>query len=155
MRRKDRAVTQEADLLQILQSCKVCRVAMNTGSYPYIVPMNFGFSYESGTLTLFFHSALEGRKIDLLRADPRVCFEMDCAHSLIISDKACGYGYRFQSIIGEGDMEIVADAEEKMRGLACLMAHQTGRSFTFSPEDVAAVTVLRLRVRQWTGKAHV
>lgn len=71
MRRKDREVTCEADKLAILDECKVCRVALQDEQGLYIVPMNFGYQYESDRLTLYFHSAKSGRKITALQKKRR------------------------------------------------------------------------------------
>ena len=49
----------------------------------YIVPLNFGYTYEEDVLKLYFHSAGEGRKVDALAADPKVAIEMDTDHYLV------------------------------------------------------------------------
>ena len=83
MRRKDREITGRENIEPILQACKVCRVAMTgTDGWPYVIPMNFGYTWDEDGLTLYFHGGVKGKKIDSLKADPRVCFEMDCEEGL-------------------------------------------------------------------------
>ena len=77
MRRKDREITGRENIEPILRACKTCRVAMIADGAPYVVPLNFGYTWDDDGLTLYFHSGLKGKKIDALRADPRVCFELD------------------------------------------------------------------------------
>lgn len=153
MRRGDRAVEQLPDILAILEACKVCRLAMADEGRPYIVPMNFGYGMEEGALHLYLHCAGEGRKLDILRRNPAVCFEVDCEHALIEADEACGYGYAYASVIGEGRVTFVDDSPRKRMALDTLMAHQTGRSgFTYADAQLAAVEVLDVVVETVSGK---
>lgn len=154
MRRKDREVTGINELLQIIGKCKVCRIAMQDKDGIYIVPMNFGFNYENNQLVLFFHSAKEGRKINAMKENKDVCFEMDCEHSLITADVACGYGYSFKSIIGNGSAVFIDDAGEKKAALSELMKHQTGQDFLFDDRMADSVLVFKIIVSNFTGKDH-
>lgn len=152
MRRKDREVTDKKQLLDILNICKVCRIAMRDEQGLYIVPLNFGYEYENGTLNLFFHSAKEGRKVTAFEKNAEVAFEMDCGHQLIEGKIACEYGYEFQSIVGTGTIRRVKDKEEQKKGLSLLMKHMTGKEFTFEDNMLNAVFVYQLEVNEFTGK---
>lgn len=154
LRRKDREVTGTKDLLQIIDQCKVCRIGMKDELGLYIVPLNFGYTYEDKQLVLFFHSAKQGRKIDCLKASGDVCFEMDCEHSLITADSPCNYGFYFKSVVGNGKAEFIDDPEEKKSALSALMMHQTGQDFSFDDEMASAVTVFKIIVTSFTGKDH-
>lgn len=155
MRRADRQVRDIDQIKEILDQCKVCRVAFYDGRESYLVPLNYG--YEMGDkLVLYFHGAPEGRKIDIIRSGfTQVCVEMDCEHSLIEGETACAYGYRFASIIGNGTAWIVEDIPEKIKGLKCLMRHQTGCEFEFDAQMAGAVTVFRIVVEEFTAKRHL
>lgn len=76
MRRKDREITDEEAIEEIVKSCKICHVSMADGGEPYVVPLSFGYERQGRKLTLYFHSAREGRKLDILHKNHRVCFEM-------------------------------------------------------------------------------
>ena len=154
MRRKDREITEMDEMLKILDQCKVCRVAMQDREGLYIVPLNFGYTFENSKLVLYFHSAKEGRKISALKVNNSVCFEMDCEHSLITADTACDYGYYFKSIIGNGKAEFIEDTEEKKKALTTLMKHQTGKDFTFDDKMTGIVTVFKITSLNFTGKDH-
>ena len=152
MIRKDREITDRAAQLAIIDACDVCRVCLNgADGYPYVVPLNFGVDVEGDQVTLYFHCANRGEKLDLLACDPRAAFEMDCDHELIFYDErmSCTMGYR--SVIGRGRLEVVPEAE-KVRGLDILMRHYHAEEFAYNPRTVPATTVLRLRVEQMTGK---
>lgn len=156
MRRQDRAIQDPEELKAVLDRCKVCRVGMVEEGKPYIVPLNFGYTLEGEELTLWFHSARQGRKLDILRQNPQVCFEMDCGHALTgEGEEACVYSYAFSSIMGEGITELPEDPEQKLEGLRHLMEQVAGAGdYTFDPKVVQHTVVLRLRVQWYTGKRH-
>ncbi|MDR1796138.1 MAG: pyridoxamine 5'-phosphate oxidase family protein [Clostridiales Family XIII bacterium] len=159
MRKADREITDRAALAALLESCDVCRIALpgEDGGAPYIVPMNFGYDYHenSGNLTLWFHCALEGRKLDLIRAakDTARCgFEMDAEHALWGGDAACDYGMAYASIIGTGRIAEVTGVGERLHGLTRLMAHYGGAGKPFDEKVLKATCVLRLEADGFTGK---
>jgi nitroimidazol reductase NimA-like FMN-containing flavoprotein (pyridoxamine 5'-phosphate oxidase superfamily) len=152
MRRSEREVTGWAELVEILRKCDVCRVAFQTKGSPYIVPLTFGFEYIDSALTLWFHGAAEGRKISLIREGHAVGFEMDCDRRLVTGSKSCDYSMEFQSIIGEGAIQIVEEPSEKLHGFSQIMAHYGGEDRPFNEALFRAVNVLRLDVSVFTGK---
>lgn len=154
MRRKDREVTDRERLLSILDRCKVCRIGMTDEQGVYVVPVNFGYEFAEGKLRLYVHGAKEGRKLSAISANPNVCVEMDCGHQLVEGDSACRYGYRFASIIGNGQAALVEKVEEKKHGLSVLMRHQTGKEFAFTDAQAAAVAVIRIDLDTFTGKCR-
>ena len=155
MRRKDREITQIDEKLALLKKCKVCRIGLSLHDEPYIVPLNFGYSFADNILTLYFHSAVEGKKIDILRANPKVCFEIDADHKLIPSNgTACGYSFYYSSLIGFGNISFIENREEKIFALNALMQHQTGEDkiFNFSDAEINKVLIYKLSVTEFTGK---
>ena len=153
MRRSDREITDSSEILSIINDCKVIRLAMlDEQGLPYIVPLNFGYRFERDAFTFYCHSAKEGRKIDLLRHDPRVAFELDCRGELETADRTCGYGYYYASVTGSGTAEFL-EGEEKLAGLSALMRHMAGREDRFTEEQARGVAVLAIRVRSLSAKA--
>ena len=154
MRRKDREITDFDEMMKIIAKCDTCRLVLFDDEFPYIVPLNFGTDVEEGQLYLYFHSAKVGTKLDLIRKNNKVTFEMDCEHRLITADVACQYGYSFKSIIGNGRAFFVHDVEEKKIAMFELMKHQTGQNFSFDERMVDCVSVLKIVVDHFTGKDH-
>ena len=151
MRRKDLEVTDKAELKRILDGCKVCRLGIY-GEPPYIVPMNFGYTWTDG-LTLYFHSAPKGRKIDLMREHPKVSFEMDCDHLLVTGATACRYTYRYASLYGEGEARFIEACDEKLAALKAIMAHVTGADdYEYEEAAVRSVQVFAVDAIAITGK---
>lgn len=156
MRRKDREITDPDRMLGILEACDCCRIGLvDDDGYAYVVPLNFGYSAKDGALTLYFHCAGEGKKLELLKKQGRASFQADCAHSLADGRLACDYSYYYASVAGRGKISFAADDGEKRRGLERLMAHYAPSAPTrFSDKHIAAVTVFSLEVTEWTCKVH-
>jgi uncharacterized protein len=151
MRRQDREITDIQELETIINNCDVCRVAFADGNVPYIVTMNFGYSGENGKI--YFHSAREGRKIDMILKNNYVCFEMDTNHVLHEGSKACDFGMSYSSVVGYGHITIVNDPVERISGLNQIMSHYTGKAGYYYKQNVLERTmVLRLDISGMTGK---
>lgn len=156
MRRKDRELTELGEILQVVERCKVCRLAMADAAGLYLVPMNFGYAYVEGRLELYFHSAREGRKVAALRAAPQVCFEMDCDAEVYAQNAEipCTYSCRFLSVIGNGTAEFLEEPAQKAAALEAILRHQTGRSFAFREAMTQNVAVFRVVAHEFSGKRH-
>ena len=150
MRRKDREISR-IEIDDIIKKSDVCRLAFADQNTPYIVTLNYG--YEEYPEALFFHCASEGRKLDMLRKNNYVCFEMDIDHELHTGDKGCSCGTKYRSVVGYGRISEIEDHNEKIKGLNCIMKHYSEKtSFDFEPEMVRKTTVLKLEITGMTGK---
>lgn len=151
MRRSDREIKEFDEMIQIIKKCDVCRIAMNDGEFPYLVPLNFGLDIQDGQVYLYFHGALEGKKMDVLRKNNKVTFEMDCNHNFIFYDDrmSCTMGY--ESIIGHGIMEFLKE-EQKFDALKVLMRQYHEEDFKFNTDMMKVTSVFRLKVLDMTGK---
>ena len=155
MRRKDREVTDESAIDEIIEKCSVCRLAFSDEKAPYMVPMNFGYEKENGERVLYFHGAGEGRKADLIRKNGYAAFEMDTEHRLGEGEKACNYTYFYSSVMGEGKIEFVTSFEDKIKGLNAIMSRFSDKeSFEYNEALVARVSVIKLTVSSISAKRH-
>lgn len=152
MRRRDREIETKEEMLYVLDTCKVLHAAMHDEDGIYILPMNFGYTYEGEELVFYLHAALEGKKLDLLKKNPEVGFELDCDHELIEGKVACQYGYRYASIVGKGKAQIVEDPQEKIKAMEVLMKCQTGKDFAFNERLVTIVSVIKITASEFSGK---
>jgi nitroimidazol reductase NimA-like FMN-containing flavoprotein (pyridoxamine 5'-phosphate oxidase superfamily) len=152
MRKKEKEVSDIPELESIISRSDVCRVAFADKDVPYIVTMNFGFvSGDPGII--YFHCANEGRKLEMIRKNNYVCFEMDTDHEIETGKQACDYGMKYSSIVGYGFISKVNDSGEKIKGLNYIMEHNKGTGeFTYRPEMLSKTTVLRLDITEMTGK---
>ena len=152
MTKRELQITDPEQILAILDTAKVLRLGLAVNNEPYIVPMNYGYIMEDGKLTLYLHSGLKGKKLDMIRMNPRVFIELDCDLTPFESEKPCQYGLAYSSIMGRGKAVIVEDVEEKMQAMTFLMKTQTGKDFTFNEQLVSIVTVIRIDAAEYTAK---
>ena len=152
MTKRERQVTDPQQIQAILDTAKVLRLGLAVDNEPYVVPMNYGYVMEDGKLTLYLHSAVRGKKLDLVQANPKVFFEMDCDWKPFEGNLPCQYGLSYSSIMGRGTAQIVEDVEEKKKAMSILMKTQTGKDFSFEDRLVSIVTVIRIDVAAYTAK---
>jgi nitroimidazol reductase NimA-like FMN-containing flavoprotein (pyridoxamine 5'-phosphate oxidase superfamily) len=153
MRRKDREITERDEIDALLGRTMVCRVAFAVDNEPYVVPLSHG--YDPQASALFFHTAKEGRKIEHIEANPRVCFEVEGPSAVEGGDeRGCSWGLRYESAIGYGTIVELFSPEEREDALRCVMRQQSGREtdWTFAPKTLDATRVWRLDIESVTGK---
>ena len=151
MRKANREIGDPSAVRAIMEEARVCRLGLAEDGKPYVVPMNFGLGENS----LYLHCAQEGLKLDILRKNNRVCFEMDLLREIKKGPKACGWSARYESVIGFGRAVFLSDPEEKRRGLDRIMAHYGAEGLFSYPEEVLAKTeVIRIDIKRITGKRH-
>jgi len=152
MTRRERQVTDIDEIIKILDKSKVLHLGLVDGDEPYVVPMNYGYIMEDGKLTIYLHGANRGRKLDLIRANPKVFFEMCCDIVPFEGEVACKYGITYASVMGRGIAEIVEDVEEKKFALSALMKTQTGKDFEFEEKMKKIVTIIKINTLEYTAK---
>ena len=81
MRRSEREESDINVIEEIINKAEVCRIAFAVDNMPYVVPMNFGYT-SNPVQRLFFHCANEGRKLEMIRKNNYVCFEIDIDHQI-------------------------------------------------------------------------
>ena len=155
MRRTDREITDDSKILEILHSCDCCRLGLVDGTDAYIVPMNFGTAQEDGKTVLYFHSAKEGRKIDLLKTQTTATFQADTGHGLQTGDHAGNFSYFYRCIMGKGNVELLSENEDKIKGFRAIMAHYSPKAdWDFDIPCLDRVYVIKLTVTDWSCKVH-
>ena len=152
MTKRELQVTDLNEIKAILDTAKVLRLGLAVNNEPYVVPMNYGYVMEGEKLTLYLHSAVKGRKLDMMTANPRVSFALDCDREPFEGRVPCQYGLVYSSVAGKGTATIVDDVEEKKQAMSLLMKTQTGKDFTFNERLVSIVAVIRIDVTEFTAK---
>ena len=148
MRRKDQAVSDASDIKAIIEKAMVCRLGMVDGDRPYVVPLSFGYQDN----TLYFHGALKGRKMDILKANQNVCVEFDIAVEALKDADACNWSMKYQSVIGFGKASFVDGLELKRQALGIIMAQYSDKPFEFPENKVNATAVIKVEIEKMTGK---
>jgi len=154
MTRRERQITDPDRIIQILDRAKIVHLGLAVNNEPYVVPMNYGYTMEGEKLTVYLHCSHRGKKLDMIRANPNVFFEMACDLLPFEGDVACRYGLAYSSIMGRGRAEIVEDVQEKKQALSVLMKTQTGKAFSFEDKMTTIVTVVKINVSEYTAKCR-
>jgi len=149
MRQKDREIKDRKAIDDIIKRCLVCRLAMCDDGQPYVIPLNFG--YDGGNL--YFHAALEGSKIDIIRRNNRVGFEFDILHEIVRTESACKWNTKYESVVGTGTAEMINDMRDKKVALEWIMRQYGSEAKDFPEEIVKKTLILRVRILEISGKA--
>ena len=154
MRRRDREITDPAEIEAVLREGAVVHLAMADGARPYVVPMNYG--YADGCL--YLHGAKAGRTVDILRRHPAVCFDVVIDDAVIAGPPpaGCNSTSRYRSVIGEGRAEFIEGNDAKRQALDIFMAHYASGRFHYGEQALEQTCVFRVVISAMTGKkAHV
>jgi len=148
VQRADKQIAGQDQIEGFIKQAKVCRLGLSDNGQPYVVPLHFGYDPPF----LYFHGADKGRKLDILAANNRVCVEFDELEKINKHQSACNWSASYTSIIGEGTARILVDPEEKIKGLSCIMAQYSSRTFEFEARDLAETAVIEVRILGMTAK---
>lgn len=149
MRRHEREITDPAAIEDILRQGSICHLAMVDDGEPYVLPMNFGYSDGA----LFLHCAAAGRKLDVLRKNPRVCFAVETDVAMLIDPEvACNGSARYRSVVGMGTAQIIEDPDAMARALDVLMAQAGGPTGPYPADSLRNMRIIRIDIESMTGK---
>jgi len=148
MRRSEKEIKDRAEIDLIIRRSQVCRLGLSDRGQPYVVPLCFGYDGKA----LYFHCAKEGRKLDILRRNNRVCFEFDIVEGMVEADQGCDWDARYQSVIGFGIAHFIEDGTGKQNALSFLMSQYSERTFSLPPEMVSRIAIVKIEIDSLTGK---
>ena len=148
LRREDKEIIDSEKIEEVIKKATVCRLGLVDRDEAYIVPVNFGYERNA----VYFHSALEGRKIELIKKNNKVCFEIDTDVEVNKAEETCDWGMKYRSVIGAGRAHILETDEEKLRGLKVIMRQCAGGEYGFSEEKWDSVLVVEIKIESITGK---
>ncbi len=148
MRKSEKLVSEITEIEGILNKAQVLRVAFSNNNEPYIVPVNFG--YEPGRL--YFHTGYEGQKIDFLKANPSVCFEVDMDVKIVPAEHPCMFSSHYLSVVGYGTARFIEDLVEKARVLDIIMGHYSDKKFEFDQEILKITAIVEIDITSVTGR---
>jgi uncharacterized protein len=150
MRRQDRAITDKKALEAIMKKADICHLAFNDKDYPYVVPMNFG--YKDGCL--YFHSAIEGRKLDLIKKNGRAAFEISIYDGPHKGGAPCGWNFSYRCVMGIGTIHIIKDPVQKRKAVDILIKHYSKAKYKLVADRMKNMVMLRLDIKSMTGKGN-
>lgn len=146
--KKDKEITDRNEIKEILKKAEIIRVAFCENSNPYIVPLIFGYKQES----IYIHSSKKGMKIEILKKNNKVSFEVDIDTEVFESQKACSFSMRYKSIVGFGKAYFVSDLKGKKEALDIIMSHYSKSVFEYSQAELINICIIRIDIETMTGK---
>ncbi len=148
MRRKDKEIKDAKEIESIISRSDICRIALSENNSPYIVPMCFGYRNNC----LYFHSASDGKKIDIIKKKNRVCFEFDFYGGLIRSKNPCDWDMKYRSVVGSGRAVFIEDPVEKITALNIITEHYLSDVHEYQKNSVDNLTIIKVEIESITGK---
>ena len=158
VKKKERQISYNKNIEEFLTEEKVIRIGFydKANDEVYIVPLNYGYIFDKDQYIFYMHGGPKGRKFELAKDEPNVGFEIDGRYELVTGDLACKHSAKYQSIIGNGKIQILTDIEEKKNALEIIMKHATGKSgFEYNPKMLQHVGVYKLTATKLTCKANL
>lgn len=148
MRRNDKKIEDEVLINQILSNSLVCRIGLFDEEYPYIVAMNYGYKENA----LYCHCAVEGKKIELIRKNNKVAFEIEAAYEIMKFDISCKWTTKYRSIMGTGSIEIIDDLDKKIEGLDIIMQQHGKMENSYNEKHLQNIFILKLYIASLSAK---
>ena len=146
--KQEKEIFKVSAIEAIIKKALICRFGLSDGENPYIVPLSFGYKDK----TLYFHSAAKGKKIDIIRKNPRVCFEIDINSKIIKAEDACNWGMKYQSVIGYGKAVLLQNTDEKREALKIIMSQYSDEQYHFVDKEIQKAAVIKLEIEDMTGR---
>lgn len=147
-----RTINHLPETEEIIRKCQWCHLAMcSPDGEPYVLPMNFG--YRDGVI--YLHGAQQGKKIDLLKQNPRVCINFATDQQLRYQSEhvACSWNMSYRSVLCYGRVEFIDDPESKIAALDVIMSQYSERQFQYNPPSIREVCVFTVKVERIEGRA--
>jgi nitroimidazol reductase NimA-like FMN-containing flavoprotein (pyridoxamine 5'-phosphate oxidase superfamily) len=151
MRRKDRQITEREQIDAVIRGCTVCHLALAVDNEPYVLPIAFGYDGHS----LYIHTAIAGKKIDLMSKNPRVGFAMERNVRLVTSESdPCRFSFAYESVMGSGTVHELEDPRDKCCALDWIMRQYSPGQWRYEPEKLRQVRIWRIAIESLTAKCR-
>jgi nitroimidazol reductase NimA-like FMN-containing flavoprotein (pyridoxamine 5'-phosphate oxidase superfamily) len=150
MRNTKYRITDTSEIYKIIKTGKVCRLGLCNDNIPYVVPLNYGYKDNA----LYFHCAHEGMKIDFMKKNNTVCFEIEGSVNISEKEDACNWTTKYCSVIGWGKAEFISDIKNKVGALNIIM-NQYSKKSSWKYEDKALknVCIFKINIDKVSGKS--
>jgi len=150
MRRADKEFTEPGKLSKVLKETCYMTLAMARDGEPYLVSLSHGYDEERNCV--YFHSASEGKKLDIMRANPSVWGQVIVDHGYV--EKECTHSY--VTVMFRGRVSFIEDEDEKRRALRTMLwqlePDAEAREKRMNTDGLATTVFGRIDVDHMTGK---
>lgn len=149
MRRKEKEITDKAIMEKILDSSEVCRIGLVDNGEAYIVPVN----YASRDGIIYFHSAPQGKKMDILRKNNKVTFEIEYPGEIMAAETPCEWSAKYRSVMGHGTIETEEEPDAKRKAMDLIMRKYGALGeLKYNEASLSRMVILKLKITSMSGK---
>jgi nitroimidazol reductase NimA-like FMN-containing flavoprotein (pyridoxamine 5'-phosphate oxidase superfamily) len=148
MRRKEREIKDVGEIEDVLRHALVCRLGLCGDNRPYVVPVCFGYKDNA----LYIHGGAGGKKLEMLRNNNNVCFEVDTNDGPIKAAKPCDWEIKYKSVIGFGKAEFVEDIEAKRSALDIIVRQFSANAVEYAAEAIRNMAIIKIEIENMTGR---
>jgi uncharacterized protein len=150
---RHRSISDPVEIREIIDNCIVCHVAMvDTEGNPYLLPFNFGMKDN----IVILHSAQNGKKIDILRKNPRVCvaFSTDYVLRYVNEEVACSWSMKYRSVLIYGQVEFIEDNDEKVEAMNIIMLKYAKKDYGYNLPAIKEVAAYKVIPDEITARVY-
>jgi nitroimidazol reductase NimA-like FMN-containing flavoprotein (pyridoxamine 5'-phosphate oxidase superfamily) len=157
MRRTDRAISDDAEIADLLRQADICRIATSVNDQPFISANTFWYDGER----IFFHTATQGRTLTNIQHNPRVCLEVDWVGRWLPATTALEFSVEYTGVVVFGRARLLEDDAEKKRALQGLLDKyfpdlKPGADYRpITPGELEVTAVFAVDIEAWSGKRKV
>jgi nitroimidazol reductase NimA-like FMN-containing flavoprotein (pyridoxamine 5'-phosphate oxidase superfamily) len=157
IRRTDRAITDDAEIADLLRQADICRIATSVNDQPFISANTFWYDGER----IFFHTATQGRTLTNIQHNPRVCLEVDWVGRWLPATTALEFSVEYTGVVVFGRARLLEDDAEKKRALQGLLDKyfpdlKAGTDYRpITPGELEVTAVFAVDIEAWSGKRKV
>ncbi|MCJ7715795.1 MAG: pyridoxamine 5'-phosphate oxidase family protein [Anaerolineales bacterium] len=149
MRKKEKEIIDRNELDQIIHNSLICHLSCCLDNQPYLVPLSFGYDGDA----VYFHTALKGKKIEILAVNPQVCLGFEQEIELVTDPNlACNWTFHFRSVIAYGSAEKLTEPISRSKAINQIMLHYSDVDWEFSEKDLSKTILWRVKLDEITGK---
>lgn len=150
MRRKDREITDQAAIKNIISQAQICYLGMSINDQPYVIPLNFGFAEN----TIYIHCALEGKKLEIIKKNPQVSVAFSIDAQIIMDGPPKTWTSYYKSVIAFGKANIIKDITEKQKGMQIVLKHYAGNEVNIDAKQLTNMSMIKIKIESMTGKRN-
>lgn len=148
MRRKEKEISSDNEIRNILNHAQICHLALSSENQPYIVPLYFGYHKNR----LYFHSAPEGKKLDIIQKNPNVCFSVSTDVEMVPGATPCQWQSRYRSVTGFGAASVIHSERDKKKALDIIMSRYAEGPFEYDRKSLSRCVIIQINIHSMTGK---
>lgn len=156
MYHEDRKILDREMLCAILDQSSTCCVGLHDTPYPYVVPMNFGYTWDKEEgLVIYLHMAQRGHRLSLLAQDPHVGITVYTFYDRRGKKNFRGEAHDYRSVMVFGVAEEITEEADALMALNQVCLH-TGRKGIkqIPPSERPRMRLFRVRAQEVIGKAQ-